>query len=61
MDEVTSLCDRVLVLKNGEIIANNTPEKLAQSTSQVHIHLTISQELNAAIDYLNNKHNNYLY
>ena len=29
MDEVTELCDRVLVLKNGTIIADNTPEVLA--------------------------------
>ena len=35
MDEVTELCDRVLVLKNGTIIADNTPELLARSTSQV--------------------------
>ena len=35
MDEVTELCDRALVLKNGTIIADNTPELLARSTSQV--------------------------
>ena len=35
MDEVAELCDRVLVLKNGTIIADNTPELLARSTSQV--------------------------
>lgn len=41
MDEVTELCDRVLVLKQGIIIADNTPEALAQSIAQVRVHLTI--------------------
>ena len=54
MDEVTELCDRVLVLKNGTIIADNTPEQLAQSTSKVRIHLTIISDFNNAITYLQN-------
>jgi ABC-2 type transport system ATP-binding protein len=52
MDEVTELCDRVLVLKNGTIIADNTPELLAQSTSKVRVHLTISGEFDRALAYL---------
>jgi ABC-2 type transport system ATP-binding protein len=52
MDEVTELCDRVLVLKRGAIIADNTPELLAQSISKVHVHLTISTELDRALAYL---------
>lgn len=52
MDEVTELCDRVLVLKNGAIIADNTPEQLAQSTSKVRVHLTISKNLDNAIIYV---------
>ena len=52
MDEVTELCDRVLVLKNGVIIANNTPDQLAQSISKVHIHLTISAQLDKSLTYL---------
>lgn len=52
MDEVTELCDRVLVLKKGTIIANNTPEILAQSISKVRVHLTITSELDRAISYL---------
>ena len=28
MDEVTQICDRVLVLKRGEMIANDTPRTL---------------------------------
>ena len=52
MDEVTELCDRVLVLKNGTIIADNTPEELALSVSQTRIHITISFNLESALIYL---------
>jgi ABC-2 type transport system ATP-binding protein len=52
MDEVTELCDRVLVLKKGIIIANNTPEQLAQSTSKVRVHVTITNGLDSALSYL---------
>lgn len=54
MDEVTELCDRVLVLKNGTIIADNIPELLAQSTSQVRVHLTISHGVDRIMTYLRN-------
>ncbi len=52
MDEVTELCDRVLVLKNGTIIADNTPDQLAKSTSKVRVHLTISGALDHVLTYL---------
>ncbi len=52
MDEVTELCDRVLVLKKGTIIADDTPEVLAQSTSKVRVHLTIAHDIETVIKYL---------
>lgn len=52
MDEVTQLCDRVIVLKKGTIIADNTPEILARSLAQVRIHLTIDNQLEAAHEVL---------
>jgi len=52
MDEVTELCDRVLVLKGGSIIADNTPDQLAQSTAQVRVHLTFTNQLERACAYL---------
>lgn len=52
MDEVTELCDRVLVLKNGSIIADNTPELLAQSTSKVRVQLTFAGDLDHVLMYL---------
>lgn len=59
MNEVTELCDRVLVLKQGTIIADSTPEQLAQSTSKVRVHLTISSDFESAITYLKNWHATY--
>lgn len=53
MDEVTELCDRVLVLKNGTIIADNTPEQLARSTAKVRVHLTITGDIDRARAYFN--------
>jgi ABC-2 type transport system ATP-binding protein len=59
MAEVTELCDRVLVLKKGAIIADNTPEQLAGSISKVHVHLTITDQLEQALAYLRDAQLNY--
>lgn len=45
MEEVSQVCDRVLVLKDGIIIANSTPEQLATSVRTAHLNLTITQGL----------------
>lgn len=42
MDEVSAVCDRVLVMKQGEIIANNTPDELAASVSNAHVMLLVN-------------------
>jgi ABC-2 type transport system ATP-binding protein len=52
MAEVSELCDRVLVLKQGSIIANATPESLAGSVSQARVHLVIENGLQLLISYL---------
>lgn len=52
MDEVTELCDRVLVLQQGVIIADDTPAQLARSTSLVRVQLTITSDLTHALNYL---------
>lgn len=53
MEEVTELCDRVLVLKKGSIIANDRPETLAATISKVHLHLTITSGIDALTAYMN--------
>lgn len=60
MEEVTTLCDRVLVLQQGIIVANDTPEKLARSTSSVRVHLTILNQLEAVLGYLQAHHFIYM-
>ncbi len=43
MDEVTAVCDRVLFLKKGTIIADDTPEQLARSISRTTLHLLLTK------------------
>lgn len=45
MDEVADLCDSVMFLKGGEIIAHDTPEKLANSVSTAKMTLRIKDGL----------------
>ena len=42
MGEVTEVCDRVLVLQQGQIIADNTPEALAAKVSMAHLELLVN-------------------
>ncbi len=42
MDEVSELCDRVIFLKKGRIIADDTPKNLARSVSRFELRLTIA-------------------
>jgi ABC-2 type transport system ATP-binding protein len=42
MEEVMEICDRTVFLKEGKIIANDTPQKLAKSVSTFCLKLIIS-------------------
>lgn len=59
MDEVAEVCDRVLVLKAGTIVADDTPENLAASIAIARVELIISKKQDAAIAYV--KQNNLFY
>lgn len=52
MAEVSEVCDRVLVLKRGTIIADSTPDQLAASVSLAHLHLTIPYHMAQAVAYV---------
>lgn len=41
MDEVATVCDRVIFLKEGKIVANDLPENLAKSVSRFQVRLII--------------------
>lgn len=45
MDEVADVCDRVIFLKKGAIVAEDTPEKLAQSISVSRMRLQVRDGL----------------
>ncbi|HBS47961.1 TPA: ABC transporter ATP-binding protein [Candidatus Dependentiae bacterium] len=51
MTEVAELCDRILVLRNGEIIANNTPEILAATISIARVQLMVGDGLKRTENY----------
>jgi ABC-2 type transport system ATP-binding protein len=43
MAEVEELCDRVIILKDGLIVGNDTPEKLAKKIEFCHLHLHVTK------------------
>ncbi|MCX5921856.1 MAG: ABC transporter ATP-binding protein [Candidatus Dependentiae bacterium] len=51
MDEVTELCNRVLVIKQGKLIANDTPALLASRIATSRVQLTIKEGLDRAVHY----------
>jgi ABC-2 type transport system ATP-binding protein len=54
MDEVAQICDRVLVLKNGNIIAQDAPTNLAASVSQARLNF-ISEQIDRLKAYADEK------
>lgn len=51
MDEVTELCDRIVALKDGKIVADNTPEFLASSVSSAKVQLMVGDGLKRTIAF----------
>jgi ABC-2 type transport system ATP-binding protein len=51
MNEVTEICDRVIVLSKGIIIDDNTPEVLASRTSDTRVTLTILDGMKRLVAY----------
>lgn len=50
MTEVAEVCDRVIFLDRGKIIANDLPENLAKKSAFFSVHLTMGENLQKAID-----------
>lgn len=44
MSEVEEMCDRVMILHHGKIIAHDTPENLAKSISESYLEIVIAKE-----------------
>ena len=51
MDEVAELCDRVLFIQKGKIIANDLPENLVKSVSKCRLQLLVGEGMEKVIDF----------
>jgi ABC-2 type transport system ATP-binding protein len=51
MAEVAEVCDRVMFLEKGKIVACDTPEQLAKSVSTAHVQLLVGDGLKRTIEY----------
>lgn len=52
MVEVAHMCNRVLVMKDGALIADSAPEKLTKQISNVHVQLIMPEITSSLIDFL---------
>ena len=59
MVEVAELCDRILILKDGVIVADDTPELLASSVSRSHIQLVSVDHLSQLVEFAKTAHLDY--
>ncbi|MBS0629444.1 MAG: ABC transporter ATP-binding protein [Verrucomicrobia bacterium] len=49
MAEVSEVCDRVLFLKKGKIIADDLPQNLARAAAKSEVELVITDEMDSAV------------
>jgi len=59
MAEVAEVCDRVMFLEKGQIVACDTPEQLAKSVSTAHVQLLVGDGLKRTIEYAKDQKLNY--
>lgn len=59
MAEVETVCDRVIFINKGNIVADDTPENLAKSIEISHVELFVKDELKRIIDFC--EKNNMIY
>ena len=43
MVEVEEICDRILFINNGKIVADDTPDNLMRTIDKVHVHIVIDK------------------
>lgn len=59
MHEMTQVCDRIIVMQNGIIVADNTPEQLSETVSRSFLQLMVGEHLSACIEYAQKKNIRY--
>lgn len=52
MSEVEEMCDRIIILNHGKIIAKDTPENLVKSIESIQLELFIKEDIEKAIEIL---------
>ncbi len=55
MREVEEVCDRVIFINKGKIVADDTPDNLAKSINISHVELFIKDGLKRTVEYCKNK------
>lgn len=55
MREVEEVCDRVIFINKGKIVADDTPDNLAKSISVSHVELFIKDGLKRTVEYCKSK------
>jgi len=55
MNEVAEVCDRVIFLKQGRIVAHDTPENLAKSVSSARLRLWVNDGLKRTARHIENQ------
>ncbi len=59
MDEVAELCDRVLFMQKGQLIANDIPENLVKSISKCRLQLIVAQGMDKVIGFATDRQLEY--
>lgn len=50
LPEVQATCSRVLIINQGKLVADDTPERLQQATSHGRVHIVVAKACGGAID-----------
>ncbi len=59
MAEVEEVCDRVIFINQGRVVADDTPEGLAKTVEISHVELLVKDGLKRTIEYCQNKNINH--
>ena len=53
MPEITEICNRILILKEGKIIEDNTPEQLVKTVSLARLQLIFEDRISEVSTFFN--------
>ncbi len=61
MEEVTRICDRVIILNRGKIVAEDTPQELTKKIDDATLQITFQGEKNKVEKYLRKKEQQFTF